>query len=260
MRLGWLADPGNAIIGGGELSAAHLAAHAPDWAQIIPCPTGRVADCDAYVVQNCRTYTMADSARLEGKGFVLCVRDYWEHSPGPFRTWALSHAWCVIFDSEPHRAAFPFTGYRASELCPPPVELDLFRAAAKASTHRAGTLWLGQMQPHKGLDAAVAWAREHGPVDFYGAGPSIPAPEPMVRLCGQVPHEQVPETMARYERFLFMPTWVEPYGKTVIEAWAAGCRLEVHGEIGALWWLERSPQSIPRATERFWRLVEGHIG
>lgn len=81
----------------------------------------------------------------------------------------------------------------------------------------------------------------------------------MVRLKGQVPHEQTPAVMVQYERFLFMPEWVEPYGKTVIEAWAAGCKLEVSGRIGALWWLAHEPDAVKHGVERFWAIVEAYL-
>jgi hypothetical protein len=254
-RVGWLADPPGAIVGGAELSAQDLAAQAPDWARVIPCPPWRIAEADVYVVQNCATYDHSTADALARAPVVKAIRDYWPHGDPALRKWLLGNARTLLFVSKPHKLAFewPYALGKRVAMAPPPVDLERFRAAAKRAERDRGTLWIGQMFAHKGVDEAVAWARKHEElVDFYGDGPRRPADERFVRYRGQAPHKDVPALMARYRRFLYRPQWVEPYGKTVIEAWAAGLRLDVQGRVGALWWLEHADWAIPRAVELFW--------
>ena len=63
-----------------------------------------------------------------------------------------------------------------------------------------------------------------------------------------------PEILGRYERFVFLPTTVEPFGRAVVEAWAAGCELIVNRNVGALHWLE-NPAGLRTAAADFWSLV-----
>lgn len=76
-----------------------------------------------------------------------------------------------------------------------------------------------------------------------------------MRYCGQVGYDDVPRLFARYERFLFLPDAVEPFGRTVIEAWAAGCDLVINRNVGALWWLANDQAAIHQAAARFWEAV-----
>jgi len=263
-RVGWLADPGQVggIIGGAELSAQALAAAAPEWAEVIPMnPWGVRPGCDVYVVQNCTTYSADVIPVLARAPVVKCVRDYWPDGDPALRDWLLANSAVLVFDSPPHWDAFPFAVGAAAVVVPPPVDLlRFYLAAGKQSGPRQGVIWLGQMFPHKGVDRAVAWAREHRTVvDFYGAGPSCPGNEQFVRVMGQIAPSQVPATLARYRSFLFMPRWVEPFGKAVIEAWAAGCELILDGEIGATWFLENDTHAVREAAQRFWQVVEGAL-
>jgi len=78
---------------------------------------------------------------------------------------------------------------------------------------------------------------------------------PRIVAKGPVPQQFVPEILWRYERFVFLPTTVEPFGRAVVEAWAAGCELIVNRNVGALHWIE-SPDGLQSASADFWRLVD----
>ena len=111
------------------------------------------------------------------------------------------------------------------------------------------------MHVGKGLVQAIEWAEEHEPVDFWGPLPADLPASPHVQVKGPVPPEHVPSILGRYRRFLFLPTVVEPFGRAVVEAWAAGCELIVNRNVGALHWLEQ-PRGLETAAGDFWRLVE----
>jgi hypothetical protein len=48
----------------------------------------------------------------------------------------------------------------------------------------------------------------------------------------------------------------EPFGRIVVEAWAAGCQLAVGEDTGALWWIENDPGALDDPAGRFWQHVD----
>jgi hypothetical protein len=84
------------------------------------------------------------------------------------------------------------------------------------------------------------------PVIAYGEGTA----------GGRVEHHDVPALMGRFQRFLFLPYAIEPFGLTVVEAWASGLDLVVDEEkVGAMWWLKERPDDVDRGAEMFWDTV-----
>jgi glycosyltransferase involved in cell wall biosynthesis len=161
-----------------------------------------------------------------------------------------------VFTSPLHRDRFPHRLEREARLVPPPIDLARFRPQRSGKTPRAGACWLGTAQHGgKGLVQAFEWAEEHGPVDFWGLLPEhAPASENVIAK-GFVPPEHVPTILRRYERFVFLPTTTEPFGRAVVEAWAAGCELVVNRNVGALYWIEHEPRALETAGADFWRVV-----
>lgn len=264
MHIGWLMDRPGPIIGGAEVTARRLIETRPDWAEIVLCEPGAVKDCDAYVIHNCVTYGADTIAMLGAKPVVKQIHDYWPHGDAVLRDWILRHARLVLFDSWPHQRMFcterAVHHHVTIRLVPAPIDVERFRQAGERSSSRSGVFWMGQLFEHKGVANAVAWAEDHQTlVHFYGEGPLRPRESDFVQYCGQVPHDDVPDLMATYQTFLHLPSWVEPYGRTVIEAWAAGCSLEVSTNCGALWWLQHDVTAVTRGSEMFWRYVEEAI-
>jgi glycosyltransferase involved in cell wall biosynthesis len=52
-----------------------------------------------------------------------------------------------------------------------------------------------------------------------------------------------------------LPTVIEPFGRLVAEAWAAGCRIVTNDLVGAKYWIQNDPDAIETAAEDFWKLV-----
>jgi glycosyltransferase involved in cell wall biosynthesis len=71
----------------------------------------------------------------------------------------------------------------------------------------------------------------------------------------EIPYESMPELLASYERFVFLPSVLEPFGRVVAEAWAAGCEIVTNDLVGAKWWITERPEAIESAAEDFWRVV-----
>jgi hypothetical protein len=245
-RVGWLVDHSTEI-GGAELTQAEFRAGASAGVEIVDCPPGGVdPGCDVYVIHNCVTYQPDDMAQIDGRAIK-----YW-HDVGPHvvpgvRQWLDKRAEYLC--CSPVQAES--MGLDDAALIPPPVDLARFeRAAAEVNGSRSGQVCVGSWRNYGKAPQKVAeWAKTNGPVDFFGGGPWAP------HGSQEVPYEAMPALLAQYERFVFLPLVLEPFGRLVAEAWAAGCEIVTNGLVGSRWWIENEPDKIETATQDFWGLV-----
>jgi len=270
MKIAWLHDHTlEDSPGGAQLTNAAMIAAAPDWADIIPCYSGRLPSgmpqADAYILNNVKDFSQAELKVAVSKPHIVYEHDYWDLHQGWQRDWimpVMNGAWAVIFLSPLHREAFlrqhPGVRPKKTYLVPSPIDPEEF--TVQADEPRQGTCWLGEFQPHKGIKAACQWASEHETVDFYGWGPVTPSGK-NVHIKGLLRYEEIPRALARYERFLFLPEWVEPFGRTVAEAKLAGCELILNERVGALSWgwetREEWAKGVGTAASRFWEVLGG---
>lgn len=245
-RVGWLADV-SSMVGGAELTQAEFRAAAPDGVEIVDCPPGAVEPgLDRYVIHNNVTYTVEDLRNIKAPA-VKYWHDVGPHLQDDVREWLATYA--VPVCCSPVQA--DYMGLDAAEMIPPPVDLARFeQAAAKMNGDRSGQVCVGSWRnygkaPHK----VAEWAMENGPVDFFGDGPLAP---PGSR---PVPYEAMPALLAQYSTFVFLPVVLEPFGRLVVEAWAAGCEIVTNGQVGARWWIENDPDALDTAASDFWALV-----
>lgn len=257
MRVGWLVDdPG--YIGGAELTADEFADAAPDDVHIEMVPPDKKwmrYDIDVYVVHNCVQYGRPFLKLFEHAPVVKYVHDVWPHGDRDVRNWMLQHAHLVL-TSPLHRQAFPYPLTRTPLLVPPPMQLDAFRLAAerRSGMERNGRA-LVLAHHGKGAENAYAWGLEHGvPVDVRGE----------YTEAGPVPCRLVPDLMAEYTHFVHLPNSVEPFGRTVVEAWTAGCNV-VADNCGSLFWTQQHPDAFEpgKAAGWFWdhvrAVAEGRV-
>jgi glycosyltransferase involved in cell wall biosynthesis len=254
MKVGWLSDD-STYIGGAELTQAEFAATAPKGVGVVevaPDQLEVVRGCDVVCVFNSVTYPAETTRALTGKRVVRYFNDVAPHGSPDLTRWLVGNATCV-FTSPLHFGRFPWLNGTQPDhrLIPPPVDLERFRSRQNAVERRTGAVAVGPwMNPGKSPHLAAEWAQNAGvPIDFYGAGPFAP--------LGSQPlnYEQVPDTLARYETFVHLPSVLEPFGRTVVEAWAAGCQVVVNRLVGARYWIEEDPDGLDTAARDFWELV-----
>lgn len=247
MRVAWLADSHDPP-GGAELTQAEFADSAPSGVQIINCPPEhleRIDDCEAACVFNAVTYPRETIGHLDGKRLVAYHNDLRVHGDADLIAWLCENA-LNVFCSPLHRDRFPHA-HNGHELIPPPIDLERFRVAGRANGERKGAVSVGSWANHGKAPWRVA---EVAPdADFYGTGPLAP------EGCEPVDYADLPALLARYQTFVFLPTAVEPFGRTVAEAFAAGCKVVTNRLVGARWWIENDPERLETAAQDFWDTV-----
>ena len=262
MKCGWLADHGNVDgtgFGGAELTQSEFRSAAPDGVEIVPVlrqPDMRynlddLRDCDMACVFNVALYPKETLDALKPLRVVRYWSDVCPHGDPNLTRWLVGNA-TNIFCSPLHYERFPWRNGSEAEyhLIPPPVPLDRFREAAERSQGRAGTVsiapWRGRGKTPR---LVQEWAKENGPVDFFGGGSQAP-PGSM-----QLSYAQIPDLLARYEIFIYLPTALEPFCRLAAEAWASGCQVIVNNLVGARYWITEAPEKLDSASDDYWRVV-----
>jgi hypothetical protein len=246
-RVGWLHDQGG-VIGGAELTQAELAAAAPDGVQIVECPPGGVADCDLYVIHNCVTYDAKDIIRTTNVPAFKYWNDVGSWLDPKVRELLDTHATPIC--CSPLQAEY--MGLTGAALIPPALDLSRFETAATSvNGDRAGIVSVGSWRNvGKGARRVLEWSAVNGKkVDFYGSGPfAPPGSRPVLYVS-------LPRLLVRYQTLVYLPMVIEPFGRVVAEAWAAGLELVVNELVGAIHWITEEPDAIRTAGRDFWRTV-----
>ena len=263
VKIGWLQQR-LSIIGGAEMSTGALIKNAPDWAEVIHCPPNKrpPEDIDCFVIQNSTTYGARWIEELALKPVIRHVRDPWYAGSSVLRRWLLDNAALLIFSSPVQVRLFDYPFSRPHVIIPPPVNLMPFREAALPAAEREGTIFVGRADVFKGAHVAVDWAlRNKEKLDVYGDNRwmSFGKLPDFIAVHGEIPYHRMPYIMGKAKQFFSFPMWPEAFGRTVVEAWAAGCEPLVNEDrIGACWWIENKPEALEfdAAVGAFWEAVE----
>jgi hypothetical protein len=250
--IAWLADdPG--YLGGAELTQAEFANAAPrEIVRLRPSEIYRLAGCETVVVNNCIQYPPETIRALKGRKVIRYHHDLSRAEHPELREWLERNA-THIFTSPFHQQRYGLDGEWPN--VPPALDLDSLRSNGSLNGSRSGTCSLaGWRVPGKGGQLLADWAAENGPVDVYGTGPCIPSGGNL-KVKDMLEPSQVPQTLWQYERFVFLPFDPEPFCRSVVEAWAAGCRVVTNDLVGARHYIENDPEALETAAERFWDIV-----
>lgn len=215
---------------------------------MIDCPRGEIVpELEVYVAHNIVFYEQEDLDIAAWSGGKLVK--YW-HDIGPhLQPWA----WDMLRAEATHICCSPIQREYldlTAELIPPAIDLQRFRdARSQNGVVRKGIVALGPWMNHgKHPRPVFQWA-DGLQVDFYGSGPLAPL------TARPVDYEDLPALLARYETFVHLPLVIEPFGRGVAEAWAAGCKVITNRLVGARYWIEERPLNLDSAAADFWKLV-----
>lgn len=249
-------DKAERYTGGAEMSAFAARETAPDGVEIVTCHAGDVTgSVDAYVVHNCTSYDRSIIPLLKKKPVIKRVYDVWPHGDPDLRLWLLANSAAVLLSGPLQQEAMAWQVTAPVTFVPSGVDVKRFRNAAPKK--RKGVVMVARLWPGKGIDRVRQWAQENEVVvDVYGFGPEEKQVHGALNYRGPVEYAELPQLLAGYETFVFLPSQVEPFSRTTAEAWAAGCKLVVNGNVGALWWIENQPEALENAAQGFWEAVE----
>lgn len=257
MKVAWLADAGNLDgtgVGGAELTQAEFRAAKPKDVRVIgvgPGTLDRIEECDVVCCFNVALYPPETKQALSGKRIVRYWSDVAPHGDHKLTRWFLANA-TNVFCSPLHYDRFPWRNGADVDhhVIPPAVPLQRFRDAAERSQERSGAVSIAPWRGWgKSPQLAQEWARGNGSIDFFGGGQL--APEGSVHVS----YDEMPDLLARYETFVYLPTALEPFCRVVVEAWAAGCAIVTNRLVGARYFLEEAPEKLETAAEDFWSLA-----
>jgi hypothetical protein len=256
-KIAWIVDEPN-YLGGAELEVLYLLRTSPDrYKNVMVRPGGHIhRDIDLVMVHNCTQWDADLIDQLQGKKIIKRVHDMWPHGDPELREYLLTHSNMVMMSSPLHREHFPHA-IKAKKVVDVPSALDANRFLNNRDKfERKGTVWAGRMYLGKGLDRAAEWARQNNePVSVFGYGPLRDKLRNPLQYIGEVEHDAVDLLYPRFERFLFLPDQIEPFGRTAVEAWLSGCELVINGRVGAKWWMDNQPETLKHGATYYWNKV-----
>lgn len=247
MSVAFVYDQGNAdgSIGGAELTMREFAAAGE---------TCDIEDAETVVVGNCVSFGPEVIAAFVGKRVIRYHNDLARHENPELREWLDRNA-THIFTSPLHQQRYGLDGVWLN--IPPALDLSRFRPSrqSKRNGNRSGAVCIASFQNHgKGAQLLAEYAKANGGLTVYGTGACVPA-SPDIDFQGPLPYENVQNVLWGAETFVHLPTAIEPFGRAVVEAWAAGCRLVINGNVGARHWIENQPEKLESAADDFWKVL-----
>ena len=194
---------------------------------------------------------------------------------GPLRGWdykAAQRPDYFIANSSHIQAEIKKYYGRQAEVIHPPVDVERFKKRGVESGERRGFLVVGRQIPYKRIDLAVAACTKlELPLTVIGDGPEHAKLHKLagqtVKLLGNLPDAEVPGYFQQAEA-LILPTNVEDFGVTGVEALAAGTPVIAYHAGGPLDYIEpsqtglffeaQSVDSLVKALQKFQGLKFDH--
>jgi hypothetical protein len=271
--------------GGQELDRQAMMAALPSGVEVALCnPDNFDAECDGYIVCSVLFASHEQYALLTRQPHVVWPRDLWilprnmSDKYYLFAPLCASAALC-LFPSPLFRDEFlqRNVGQAVRPGREPKIHHDLAMSALdpepflkmQGRGKREGTLWTGDFNnPLRGLRTAIEWCmKKNERLDVLGYGgeppPFILAGKysQHVNLLDPVPYEDMPQVYADHERFILLPSIIDPCGRAHMEAALAGLEVvadkKMSGVMSYDWWgdVDRLAEELRAAPARFWERV-----
>jgi len=251
VKIAWLHDEGNAdgTKGGAELTMDAFREAAPPWVELSP-------DAGTVVIGNCVTFQPEIINQLEGKRVIRYHHDLSCAEAPELREWLDQHAE-HLFTSPLHLEHYKPAAERAAraKIIPPPVEIERFRPNRQQRRHgkRQGIVTVASWQnPNKGGHLVSETLYRQGlQADCYGHGVHVPYGD-HIHVKGPYEQAELPQILWQYEQFIYLPNVVEPFGRCVVEAWAAGLEILTNELVGANYFIKNDQAALGTAASDFW--------
>jgi hypothetical protein len=142
-------------------------------------------------------------------------------------------------------------GPRRRDVIPPPGRSRRFEQRRRRSMNggRSGAVSVGSWRNYgKAAHKAAEWASERRHRLLRGG-----RVRPQGLREASLRRDACAARPVRDVRVL--PIVIEPFGRLVAEAWAAGCEIVTNNLVGAKWWITENPDALYTAGEDFWKTV-----
>jgi len=237
----------------------------------------RLVDADLYILNNIHyiywNHTPDLLKIIRGRPFIRYEHDYLWKIPMPFERIqeVYDKSLLNIFLSPSHLAEHQRAGLRLDKvhIQPSPIDTSAFFRGEGDSNR---VLYTGELGGHKGILNVFEHARNHPKLryDLYGWEGAMwnQLKEQMPRNCknfAPVKYGSMPQLYRGYGKFIHLPIWMEPFGRTVAEAYLSGCELITNKRVGfeSFDWdygnYEEVKAKLEEAPDRFWEKV-GQVG
>jgi glycosyltransferase involved in cell wall biosynthesis len=136
----------------------------------------------------------------------------------------------------------------------PQIDTSLFRPLELERD--IDVLYVGSINRAKGYDNLI---KRFGPDRLTLVGPNHLDKPIEGNWLGPLANEKLPEIYNRAKTFAHLPSWMEPMGRTVVEAALCGCELVVNDRVGVTSYEPRDwrePSRVSRNATLFWSDLE----
>jgi glycosyltransferase involved in cell wall biosynthesis len=140
----------------------------------------------------------------------------------------------------------------------PQVDVSLFRPLG--IERDIDVLYVGTIKKAKGYENLL---ERFGPDRLTFVGPNCLGEPIQGTWLGPIAHEKLPPIYNRARTFAHLPEWIEPMGRTVVEAALCGCELVLNDRVGVTsyeWQDWRDPDRLATNANRFWVEFEERFG
>lgn len=144
---------------------------------------------------------------------------------------------------------------------PSPIDVKVFNKD-NAVKEENTVLWVGSTAPHKGLDKLIAYAQQNPTkkvrvVSFDCPKESLAS---NIEIIGEKHGAELADIYRRSEIYFHHPDH-EAFGRTVMEAYLCGCKLDLNDNVGAMSydWDYNNYEEVKshlQSEGKFWREIE----
>jgi glycosyltransferase involved in cell wall biosynthesis len=136
----------------------------------------------------------------------------------------------------------------------PQIDTSLFRPLGKERD--IDVLYVGSINRAKGYENLI---ERFGPDRLTLVGPNYLDEPIQGTWLGPMAYESLPEIYNRARTFAHLPNWIEPMGRTVVEAALCGCELVLNDRVGVTSYESRDwrdPARVHVNADLFWSELE----
>jgi glycosyltransferase involved in cell wall biosynthesis len=164
---------------------------------------------------------------------------------------------------ETYSKMYPFQ-FKNIWLQPSYMDVDKMQPGEKEDI----TIYVGSITIHKGALDALTWCKAnnimlhvYGCCDGGGYYNQIVS-HPNSIMCGILNYSELLKLYAKAKRFIFLPVWIDPFARVVVEARLSDCELVLNTKVGAMsydWWNKNDKEYreiLKEKANSFWNILD----